>query len=123
MKVIYNHVSINNNKNMITEREKRALQLAKRAYGHFTQDALNIAREIIALERELDTDVSDAVVIPLTQPVSNSVKPVNGFPGNKSDDPKPVIDPKTLRIMQPPYPSTMATDEQALEPEFEERPY
>lgn len=34
---------------MITEREKRALQLAKRAYGYFTHEALNIAKEIIAL--------------------------------------------------------------------------
>ena len=108
---------------MITEREKRALQLAKRAYGHFTQDALSIAKEIIALEQELNEEVSDAVIIPLTQPASNSTKPINGFPSNKADDPKPVIDPKTLRIMQPPYPATMATDEQALEPEFEERPY
>ena len=108
---------------MVTERERRALQLAKRAYGHFTHEALNIAKEIIALERELETEVSDAVVIPLTQPAPNSSKSVNDLQPNTSVDSNPVIDPKTLRIMRPPYPGTRVTDEQALEPELEERPY
>jgi len=38
---------------MITEREKRALQLAKRVFEHFTHDVLPIAREIIAMELEM----------------------------------------------------------------------
>ena len=38
---------------MITETEKRALQLAKKVFEHFTHDALPIAREIIAMEHEL----------------------------------------------------------------------
>ena len=38
---------------MITENEKRALQLAKRVFEHFTHDALPIAREILAMELEL----------------------------------------------------------------------
>ena len=37
---------------MITETEKRALQLAKRVFEHFTHDSLPIAREIIAMEHE-----------------------------------------------------------------------
>ena len=41
---------------MITEREKRALCIAKSAYQHFTKDALVIAREIIAPEREMAED-------------------------------------------------------------------
>ena len=38
---------------MITESEKKALQLAKKVFEHFTHDALLIAREIIAMELEL----------------------------------------------------------------------
>jgi hypothetical protein len=38
---------------MITETEKRALQLAKKVFEHFTHDALPIAREILAMENEL----------------------------------------------------------------------
>ena len=38
---------------MITETEKRALQLAKKVFEHFTQDSLPIAREILALELDL----------------------------------------------------------------------
>ena len=39
---------------MITETEQNALQLAKRVFEHFTHDALPIAREIIAMEHELE---------------------------------------------------------------------
>ncbi len=38
---------------MITDGEKRALQLAKKVFEHFTHDALPIAREILAMELEL----------------------------------------------------------------------
>ena len=38
---------------MITETEKRALQLAKRVFEHFTHDSLPIAKEIIAMEHDL----------------------------------------------------------------------
>ena len=38
---------------MITENEKKALQMAKKVFEHFTHDALPIAREIIAMELEL----------------------------------------------------------------------
>ena len=38
---------------MITNREKNALQLAKRVFEHFTHDSLPLAREILAMEREL----------------------------------------------------------------------
>jgi hypothetical protein len=38
---------------MITETEKKALQLAKKVFEHFTHDALSIAREIIAMELEM----------------------------------------------------------------------
>lgn len=39
---------------MITESEQKALQLAKKVFEHFTHDALPIAREIIAMELELE---------------------------------------------------------------------
>ena len=39
---------------MITETEQKALQLAKKVFEHFTHDALPIAREIIAMELELE---------------------------------------------------------------------
>jgi hypothetical protein len=38
---------------MIKEAENNALQLAKRVFEHFTNDALPIAREIIAIELEM----------------------------------------------------------------------
>ena len=38
---------------MITESEKKVLQLAKKVFEHFTHDALPIVREIIAMELEL----------------------------------------------------------------------
>jgi len=37
---------------MITDSEKKALQLAKKVFEHFTHDALPIAREILAMEQE-----------------------------------------------------------------------
>ena len=39
---------------MITENEQKALHLAKKVFEHFTRDALPIAREIIAMELELE---------------------------------------------------------------------
>jgi len=107
---------------MVTEREKRALQLAKRAYGYFTHEALNIAKEIIALEQELDAELSDAVVIPVSQPPTGEPDTTPGTPVRPVIE-KPVIDPKTLRILRPPYPGTQVTDEQAIAPELDERPY
>ncbi len=60
---------------MITESEKKALQLAKRVFEHFTQDALPIAREIIAMEHELGES-------PIIEEPSDEVKKtdVNDFP-------------------------------------------
>jgi len=37
---------------MIPDNEQRALQLAKRVFEHFTKDALLIARDILAMEKE-----------------------------------------------------------------------
>jgi len=37
---------------MKTENEKKALDLAKKVFEHFTRDALPLAREIIAIENE-----------------------------------------------------------------------
>lgn len=107
---------------MVTEREKRALQLAKRAYGYFTHEALNIAKEIIALEQELDAELSDAVVIPVSPSSTGVPDTATGTPVRPLVE-KPVIDPKTLRILRPPYPGTRVTDEQAIAPELDERPY
>ena len=62
---------------MLTETEKRALQLAKKVFEHFTHDALPIAREILALEEELGKTVTGSVPGPVQQPVTE-VKPING---------------------------------------------
>ena len=45
---------------MMTESEQKALQLAKRVFEHFTQDALPIAREIIAMEHEMAEQLENA---------------------------------------------------------------
>ena len=37
---------------MKTENEKKALDLAKKVFEHFTRDAFPLAREIIAIENE-----------------------------------------------------------------------
>ncbi len=55
---------------MITETEKKALQLAKKVFEHFTHDALPIAREIIAMELELgESQVYD-------EPSNESANPI-----------------------------------------------
>ena len=41
---------------MLTETEKQALQLAKKVFEHFTHDALPIAREILMLEEQLNSN-------------------------------------------------------------------
>jgi hypothetical protein len=72
---------------MITENEQKVLQLAKKVFEHFTHDALAIAREIIAMERELkespvneeslnDFPISDISAIGLDDP-SQPVKYLN----------------------------------------------
>ena len=49
---------------MCTENEKNVLQLAKKVFEHFTHDALPIAREIIAMEQQLEE-------LPINLPVSD----------------------------------------------------
>lgn len=44
---------------MTTENQRQALDLAKRIFEHFTRDALPLAREILAMERQLESNESD----------------------------------------------------------------
>ena len=55
---------------MMTENESKALQLAKKVFEHFTHDALPIAREIIAMERDLGQPPLNG------KPVNGVVKPI-----------------------------------------------
>ena len=41
---------------MATKREKELLQLCKAIYDHFTSQTLQIAKKIIALEKEIEQD-------------------------------------------------------------------
>jgi len=67
---------------MITETENNALQLAKRVFEHFTHDALQIAREIIAMENELgQTHVCSEEVNAAANPIPPVKKTdVSSFP-------------------------------------------
>ena len=65
---------------MITETEKRALQLAKKVFEHFTHDALPIAREILAMENELGQSPSNGKAasgelnnFPVAEPEPNTI--------------------------------------------------
>jgi len=49
---------------MKTENEKKALDLAKKVFEHFTRDALPLAREIIAIENEEQHDGESAINFP-----------------------------------------------------------
>ena len=83
---------------MITESEKKALQLAKRVFEHFTHNAMPIAREIIAMELELgEAPLNREPPDGLTKPILEVKKTdgqlvnelLNDFPASDlvSDDP------------------------------------
>lgn len=67
---------------MITETEKNELQLAKKVFEHFTHDAFAMAREIIAMERDmgeltLNGEPQDGVPESILEVEKTGV---NGFP-------------------------------------------
>ena len=69
---------------MITENEKKALLLAKKVFEHFTQDALPIAREIIAMEHDLgEIGGFEKPINGKTNPIPEGEKK-DGQPENKS---------------------------------------
>jgi hypothetical protein len=77
---------------MITENEQRALQLAKKVFEHFTHDALPIAREIIAMELELEQSPINGESpdgVPLSIP---EIKKTDGQPINELLNDFPVSD-------------------------------
>ena len=49
---------------MKTENEKKALDLAKKVFEHFTRDGLPLAREIIAIENEGQQEGDSAIDFP-----------------------------------------------------------
>ena len=63
---------------MITERENRALQLAKKVFEHFTHDALPIAREILAMESELGQSTVNGKQVNGKEKSKSEVKKTNG---------------------------------------------
>ena len=77
---------------MITENEKKALQMAKKVFEHFTHDALPIAREIIAMELELEQSPMNGEPpdgVPISIP---EVKKTDGQPINELLNDFPVSD-------------------------------
>ncbi len=70
---------------MITETEKRALQLAKRVFEHFTHDSLPIAKEILALEFEINQGSNGGNHIPEVTKTDSvqAATPINGSPVTK----------------------------------------
>jgi uncharacterized pyridoxal phosphate-containing UPF0001 family protein len=110
---------------MITEREKKALHIAKRAYQHFTKDALEIAMEIIALEREMAEDQEKPVTIPMNiQPEPTVKTMVPGvLPASLDIQTKPPAEVNSIRVAGPLNYPRMQADEQPAKREFEEIPY
>ena len=87
---------------MITESEKRALQLAKKVFEHFTHDALSIAREIIAMESELGA--SPIIIEPSDEVKKNDMNdfPVSDISAIGLDDPaQPVKQLNKELVYQP----------------------
>jgi hypothetical protein len=74
---------------MITDRERRALRIAKSAYAHFTHDALQIATEILALEREINEEQDSGVTIPVFVQPEPEVKPM-GEPSTSNVEHLPI---------------------------------
>ena len=68
---------------MLSETEKRAIQLAKKVFEHFTSDALPLAKEILALEEELNKVADQGPSGAVKQPLPMAV-PVNGHAVTKS---------------------------------------
>ena len=110
---------------MITESEQKALQLAKKVFEHFTHDALPIAKEIIALEREMGDYVDKDVTIPL------SLQPTEGEKNNESKaepvatdiQPNPKEEVNSIRVAGSLNYPRMQADEQPVKREYEEVPY
>ena len=110
---------------MITEREKRALQIAKNTFEHYTHDALEIAKQIIALEREMSEDQDKPVTIPVTLQPAPLAKNNDSIvvPATIVGTPKPVAEINSIRIAGPLNNPLMQQPEQSAKREFEEVPY
>ena len=102
---------------MITETEKKALQLAKKVFEHFTHDPLPIAREIIAMELELgQTPFSETAVIEEPDPILY-VKKTDGQPINWLLNDFPVSDISILDSNDPSQPVKQLNTELIYQPE------
>jgi hypothetical protein len=109
---------------MITEREKKALRIAKLAYQHFTHDALEIAKEIIALEREMAEEQDNPVTIPVSLPPAQMVKRSETVVVSATDiHLKPIAEVNSIRIAGPLNYARMLTESQPEKREYEEIPY
>jgi hypothetical protein len=96
---------------MITESEKKALQLAKKVFEHFTHDALPIAREIIAMELELresatDTEAPDDAANPILEVTKRDEGPASGSKNNV-----PVSDISAIGLDDPAQPVKHLSEE------------
>ncbi len=110
---------------MITDREKKALSIAKRAYQHFTHDALEIARKIIALEREMAEDQEKSVTIPVTmQPETTAMNNVSSIVPITADiQSKPPTPVSSIRFAGSLNYPRMQENEQPAKRDYEEVPY
>lgn len=103
---------------MTTERERKALQIAKSTFEHYTHSALDIAKQIIALEREMAEDKDSGVSIPVR------LQPLPADKANAEDlQPTPAHETKSIRIAGPLNYARAQAVELPVDRVFEEVPY
>jgi hypothetical protein len=101
---------------MTTERERKALQIAKSTFEHYTHSALDIAKQIIAMEREMAEDSGVAIPVKL-QPAQGNI------PNAEDLQPTPAHETKSIRIAGPLNYARAQAVELPADRVFEEVPY
>jgi hypothetical protein len=98
---------------MITENEKKALQLAKKVFEHFTHDALPIAREIIVMEHELEQPQVNGKPSRRVSQAIPEIKNMDGQLNNESVNGFPVSDISVIGLVDdvPEQPDTYPKEE------------
>ena len=92
---------------MATKREKELLDISKAIYEHFTSDALQLAKRIVAVEKEIEEEEKNAPGA-VTKPLLEVATPV-----------APVSTP----IMDRPAPAPEATRAPVREPAKKDLPF
>jgi hypothetical protein len=96
---------------MITENEKKALQLAKKVFEHFTHDAMPLAREILAMELELGESANDQETPDETAKPILEVKKKDEMPATGSKNNCPVSDISAIGLDDPAQPVKHLSEE------------